>query len=111
MCGCAARWIWPSTNKPSLIRSMKDTRKLRWRQCRRCNGRMTTRCKTRRAILKSKSLIEGGRLSKRLYTFFMESALDWYKSKPAVNSRNDSVRLGKNRRQSKDRELRGGRVP
>src|SRR5260363_53839 len=41
----------------------------------------------------------------------MESALDWYKSKPAVNSRNDSVRLGKNRRQSKDRELRGGRVP
>src|SRR5260363_261985 len=52
MCGCAARWIWPSTNKPSLIRSMKGTRKLRWRQCRRCNGRMTTRCKTRRAILK-----------------------------------------------------------
>src|SRR5260363_156770 len=58
MCGCAARWIWPSTNKPSLIRSMKDTRKLRWRQCRRCNGRMTTRCKTRRDLEKAKALLK-----------------------------------------------------
>src|SRR5260363_342481 len=52
MCGYAVHWIWPSTKKPSSIKCMQAARKLPLRRCRRCNGRMTKRCKTRRAILK-----------------------------------------------------------
>src|SRR5260363_146883 len=97
MCGYAVHWIWPSTKKPSSIKCMQAARKLPLRRCRRCNGRMTKRCKTRRAILKSKSLIEGGRLPKRLHAFSIDTAFTWDESKPAVNSRNHSVRLEKDR--------------
>src|SRR5260364_89080 len=52
MCGCVERSIWQSTKRPSLIKCMQGAHKSRLRRCRRCNGRMTKRCKTRRAILK-----------------------------------------------------------